>query len=176
MHNVEYKCELRDPGLARAVCRAIRATWIAELAQVDTYFRVGSGRLKRRECEGEETEYIFYERPNRARPKLSHFTIYNQTQALERFGREPLPVWLIVRKTRELWMHGNTRIHLDKVEGLGSFLEFEALVSRDHNLAKCNEAIAELRQAFHPALGEPIDCSYSDLMAQQMDEPTERAG
>lgn len=172
MHNVEFKAELRDLELARAVCRAIRATWIADLEQTDTYYRVTSGRLKRRECPGEETEYIFYDRPNRTRPKLSHFSIYNETQALERFGTAPLPVWLVVKKSRELWMHGNVRIHLDRVEGLGSFLEFEALVSKDHNLARCHDAIAEMRRAFHPALGEPIDRGYSDLLELDRETPS----
>lgn len=170
MHNVEFKAELRDLPLARSICRSLRATRVGVLAQTDTYFRVMSGRLKRRETEGEETEWIFYDRANRTRPKLSHFTLYDEAHAQERFGSSPLPVWLTVRKNRELWLLGNVRIHLDEVEGLGTFLEFEAMVSRDHNLARCHEAIAGLRKAFGPALGEPIDCGYSDLLEQEREQ------
>ncbi len=104
MHNVEFKAELRDLPLARSVCKAIGATFILTLEQTDTYFRVAAGRLKKRECAGEPTEYIFYDRENRARPKLSHFTIYSEAQAVERFGAAPLPVWVVVRKVRELYM------------------------------------------------------------------------
>src|SRR6185503_11027994 len=128
------------------------------------------GRLKKRETEGEPAEWISYERPNRVQAKVSEFTIFSEDQARERFGADPLPVWVVVRKRRELWMHGNTRIHLDEVEGLGTFLEFEAMVSRDHTLADCNKALAELRAHFQPALGELIDCSYSDLIARDQED------
>src|SRR5438874_2908432 len=140
MNNVELKAELRDLAVARAICRAASASFILAFDQTDTYFRIPYGRLKKRDTDGEASEYIFYERPNRAGPKLSQFTIYSEPQALERFGREPLPVWVKVRKHRELWMHANVRIHLDTVEGLGTFLELEALVSRDHSIAQCQDA------------------------------------
>lgn len=170
MHNVELKAELRDPALARTILSAIGATRILAFDQVDTYFRIPHGRLKRRETTGEPVEYIVYERPNRAAPKLSNFTIFTAQQALDRFGYEPLPTWLMVRKHRELWMHGGVRIHLDRVEKLGDFLEFEALVGRTQNMAKCHQAIAMLRERLRPVMGELIDCGYSDLLARELDE------
>lgn len=169
MHNIEYKAELRDIDLARSICRALKAAPIITMEQVDTYYRIPSGRLKKRECAGEPTEYIFYDRPDRTRPKLSHFVIYTEPQALERFGTSPLPVWVTVRKRRELYMHRQVRIHLDTVEGLGQFLEFEAMVSVGFNIAKCHEAVEHLKRAFGPALGEPIACGYSDLLAAEHD-------
>jgi adenylate cyclase class IV len=177
MNNVELKAELRDLPIARATCKAIGASFILAFDQTDTYFRIPHGRLKKRETQDEPAEYIFYERPNRAGPKLSQFTIYTEEAALERFGREPLPVWVTVKKHRELWMRGNVRIHLDKVEGLGTFLEFEALVSRDHSIVQCQEAVADLRARFQPVLGELIDCGYSDLLAsEQESQPIPRPG
>lgn len=164
MHNVEYKAELRDPVMARAACQAIGAAFIITLRQVDTYFRVPSGRLKRRECEGEPTEWIFYDRRDEARPRLSCFTIYSEAMARERFGVAPLPELVVVRKTRDLYLHENVRIHLDEVEGLGRFLEFEALVSPGFPVARCHAAVDQLRATFGPALGEPLSCSYSDLL------------
>lgn len=181
MQNVEYKCELRDIALARTICKRLGASHIGDPAQTDTYYRVPSGRLKKRECPGEPTEYIFYERKNRARAKLSHFTIYSETEATTRFGTEPLPIWVTVSKTRELWMLGNVRIHLDTVRDLGAFLEFEALVSRSQNVRKCHEAVASLRESFDPVLGEAIACGYADLLAGELerrafdDERAERA-
>lgn len=167
MQNVEFKAELRDAGLARAICKALKATWVANLEQKDTYYRVATGRLKRRECVGEPVEYIHYERPNRAAPKISQFTIYTENQARERFGREALPVWVTVRKKRELFVLGHTRIHLDEVEGLGTFIEIEAIVSPHHHVGRCHESIAKLRAALSPAMGEVIDCSYADLAARE---------
>jgi len=173
MHNVEFKAELRDLNLARSLCGVLGARKILDFDQTDTYFRVASGRLKKRETPGEPTEYVYYDRANRATAKLSHFMIYSEEQALERFGREPLPVWVVVRKHRDLWMHGHTRIHLDQVEKLGMFIEFESLVSRDHNITKGHEAVAALREHFSPVIGETIDCSYSDMVARDEDYKAE---
>jgi len=171
MHNVEYKAELRDPVLARSICHAVGATHIITLEQTDTYFRVPHGRLKKREAPGEPTEYIFYDRANRSAPKLSHFSIYTETMAQERFGASPLPVWVVVKKTREVYLLGGVRIHLDAVEGLGRFLEFEALVSPSQNVAVCHAVVADLRQRFAPVLGEAISGGYSDMIAAEAGTP-----
>ncbi len=176
MKNVEYKAELRDPDLARSILRALRATRILEFGQVDTYFRIPDGRLKRRETDDEPPEWIFYHRPNQSGPKVSDFTILDEEHALERFGREPLPVWVVVRKKRDLWMRGSVRIHLDDVEGLGKFLELESLVSRDMPEDKARALLEELRKALGPVLGEPIDRSYSDLLSADQDDAAESRG
>ena len=173
MQNVEFKAELRDPGLARTICRALDgegAQFAGTLQQTDTYCRVPDAKLKKREVPGAPTEYIFYNRPSRSKPKLSSYTIYSEAQAMERFGTTPMPVWVVVRKTRELFVHKGVRIHLDRVEGLGEFIEFEAVVGggggggHDHNLAACHALIDELREAFHPAMGEPIAGGYAELL------------
>ncbi len=169
MHNVELKAELRDITLARAICKSLGASFILAFQQVDTYYRIPQGRLKRRETAGEPAEYIFYERPNRVAPKLSNFTIFSEEQAIERFGREPLPVWTIVRKKRELWMWGAVRIHLDTVEQLGTFIEFESLVSRANSIAQGHDHMTALRKHFAMAMGELIDGSYSDLLTRDID-------
>ncbi len=117
MQNIEFKAELRDPALARMICDSLHAPLAATLEQTDTYFRVPDAKLKKREVVGGDTQFIFYNRPNRSRPKLSSFTLYSEAQALERFGVAPLPVWVIVRKSRDLHFHKGVRIHIDRVEG-----------------------------------------------------------
>lgn len=164
MQNVECKYELRDYSLARSIALATDCTFIATLKQKDTYYRLTTGRLKRRECIGEPPEYIFYDRPNDARPRVSSFMVYSESEAQTRFGSTPLPAWRSVRKVRELFMFENVRIHLDKVEDLGDFLEFEALVSPSHHMSHCHAAVALLRDRFSPALGEPLSVSYVDLL------------
>lgn len=167
MQNVECKYELRDLPLARSIARAIGSTFIGNLKQKDTYYRLTTGRLKRRECIGEPPEYIFYDRSDDSRPRLSSFMIYTQAEAQTRFGSHPLPVWITVLKTRELFMYENVRIHLDTVEDLGTFLEFEALVSPSHHMSQCHSILNILKAKFAPALGEPLSSSYSDLLAQR---------
>src|SRR5690606_34641232 len=123
MRNVEYKAELRDPVLARAICHSLGALHEADLHQTDPYFNVADGRLKRRDTVGDPARYIFYSRPNRIEPRISHYVVYNEAEARERFGASPLPVWVIVRKIRSLYLLENVRIHIDEVHHLGHFLE-----------------------------------------------------
>lgn len=164
MENVEIKAELRDPALARSVCAALGARHIQTMDQTDTYYRVSQGRLKKRETAGEEPEWIYYERADAAAARVSRFTIYNPEQAAQRFGATEPPVWRVVRKRRELWMLGNVRIHLDEVEGLGWFIEFEALVTPGADEGECQRRVQELRRELGPAMGEPVAVGYSDLV------------
>lgn len=166
MRNIEFKAELKDLPLARGICAALGATRVGLLEQTDTYFNVPSGRLKKRECPGEAVEFVAYERADTASARPSEFTIFGEGEFLERFGRLPLPVRCIVRKRRELFLIENVRIHLDEVDGLGTFLEFEAQVGGGHGDDACRARIARLREAFAPALGEPIARGYADLLEQ----------
>jgi adenylate cyclase class IV len=179
MQNVEYKAELRDLSLARTIAAGIGAIQAEILRQTDTYFRVPDAKLKKRETIGHPTEWVFYSRPGQSRPKLSNFTLYPEAMARERFGHGDLPVWVVVKKVRELWSWHGVRIHLDTVEGLagrvdesgrrgpGHFIEFEALVCPERSLAKAHEQVEFLRTAFTPAMGEPLAVGYAELLSQE---------
>jgi adenylate cyclase class IV len=166
--NVEFKAELRDLRLARSIARLSGATCVLTCEQTDTYFSVVRGRLKKREeryLDGtSECEWIFYERPDGPGARTSRYSILSPEEAAERFGALPLPCRVVVRKQREVHMLENVRIHLDVVEDLGSFLEFEAIVSPAHNMGRCKRQVEHLRKRFTPALGEAIAVSYSDLL------------
>lgn len=168
MQNIEFKSELRDRELAEAILLRTGGVRVASLEQSDTYFRIPDGRLKRRQCVDEPVEWIFYHRPNSSAPKLSQFTIYTEREAIERFGANPMPVWLIVNKQRDMWIHGPLRVHLDRVIGLGEFLEIEALVTPKRPEANCRRAVEKLRGILSPALGEPISTGYADLLSQEV--------
>ena len=168
MQNVEFKAELRDPQLARIICGHVGAQHLMTFGQKDTYYRVPSGRMKKREQDGEPVEYILYHRHDRLRPKLSHFTIMTEEVMQERFGQREMPVLCVVEKTRDLWMYRNVRIHLDDVVGLGKFIECEALVSPRQHLGRCHRRIAKLRKKFTPAMGELISCGYAELVQNEV--------
>jgi len=170
MQNVEFKAELRDAGLARDVCRVLDAKHLGLIEQVDTYYKMPDGRLKRRQTPGEQVEWIFYHRPNRTQPKVSTFTILSDRQAVTRWGTLGLRAWVTVRKKRDLWLIDNTRIHLDEVERLGRFIEFESLITERYNLKECQAIVRHLRERFGPSLGEPIASSYCDMMAGEVEE------
>jgi adenylate cyclase class IV len=167
MRNVEFKAEIRDLEAARLTCEVVGAVRAGTLVQVDTYFRTPDGRLKRRETEGQPPEWIFYQRPDQPGPRLSRYTLLTDGQARVRFGSGTLQAWKVVRKRREPWLldsaRSQTRIHLDEVEGLGTFLEIEALVTPGRDLPEACVEVLRLRGAFSPLLGEPIAGSYGEL-------------
>jgi adenylate cyclase, class 2 len=172
MQNIEFKAELRDIEAARQQCRLLGAERQDFLQQRDTYFRMTDGRLKKREVKGRNIQWVYYHRPDRVSPRMSNYTLLTDAQAKRRWGTRSLRPWLVVEKRRELWHLGDVRIHLDDVKHLGTFIEFEALVSRRFNVKACHEAIARLREAFAPLLGEPISVSYSDLAQLQAADTT----
>ena len=172
MQNIEFKAELRNLEAARQQCRLLGAQPGGRLHQRDTYFRMTDGRLKKRETEGQAVQWVYYHRPDRVSPRMSNYTILTDAQAKRRWGTRSLRPWLVVEKTRDLWLLGDVRIHIDEVNDLGAFLEFEALVSRRFGVKACHEAIARLRESFTPLMGEPISASYSDLLHQQMADST----
>jgi adenylate cyclase class IV len=172
MQNIEFKAELRNFEAARHVCKLIGGTRVGEVRQSDTYYRLPEGRLKKRLiADGKASaEWILYHRPDRVSPRMSNYTILTDEQARRRWGTRSLRAWLTVVKIREVWTLGDVRVHIDQVEDLGAFIEFEAVVSRKFDVKKCHAAIAELRERFGPLLGEPISRSYSDLMQQLLAE------
>ncbi len=169
VQNVEYKCELRDPALGKIILSRMGARFITAMKQRDTYFKINDGRLKKRESADEPTEFVFYHRQDRIKPKLSHFQIYGEEEAAAKFGPQPLPVWMVIEKTREVWMFEGIHIHVDTVEGLGSFIELQALVTPWQHVGKCHEVIGQLRARLTPALGESIATGYCDMMAGEIE-------
>jgi adenylate cyclase class IV len=171
MQSVEWKAEVRVASMVRALVRRLGALRVGEVVHTDTYFRVVDGTLLRRETDDEEAglEYIHYLRPPEVRPRRTRFTLYSEEQALERFGVRPLPVWVVVEKRREIWVHDGVRVHLDDVTDLGRFVELEALVTQGRSIASCEEKIARLRALIAPFVGEPVARGYAELLALELE-------
>ncbi|MBY0309295.1 MAG: CYTH domain-containing protein [Phycisphaerales bacterium] len=110
---------------------------------------------------------MFYHRENAPRARASRFTIYSEDQARAHFGPSELPVWVRVVKARDVYMHSGVRIHLDQVEGLGTFIEFEALVTPQFPEHACHQAVELLKQALTPIMGELLSHSYCDMAAAE---------
>jgi len=163
MRSVEIKHELRDPELAIACLRKLRAINVGTTFQVDSCYRLSSGRLIKRVIEGEPTEWIAYHRDDSPVARVCRFKVYSENEAQNRFGTRDMPVWAQVRKRRELWITGSVRVHVDMVDRIGWFIELEALVSPRQNAGQCRQLIESLRNQMRIALGEAISVSYSDL-------------
>ena len=167
MRNLEWKGRLRDPAGAERVCGEIGARFVAELEQRDTYYEVPNGRMKRRECAGRPTEWIEYFRPDETRVRASDYRLLDPREAARRHPLASLAVRAVVEKRRRLYLHGEVRIHLDRVAGLGDCFELEALVNEHQDEASARRALDALLAAFEPVLGDPLAGSYSDLLSER---------
>lgn len=139
------------------------------IEQHDTYFNCPNGRLKLRQIKGQTAQLIFYRRPDSRAPKLSEYTITavpDPDQILAILAGA-LGILATVVKTRTLFMVGQTRIHLDSVEGLGSFVELE-VVLKDSQSADEGHAIArKLMGLLGISEGDLLAGSYADLMNER---------
>lgn len=157
--NLEIK--IRVPSLTplRIALRRLRARKIGLLRQRDTYFALGHARIKLREENG-KAELIAYVRPSRRGARSSRYEVLPVSKpALWKKAWLPLRV---VVKTRELWRFRHTRVHLDRVRGLGTFLELEtemAGLSPAQGTSELNLILA----AFHLSPHAGLAGSYSDL-------------
>ena len=104
----------------------------AVLRQADHYFHVPRGYLKLRIVAGGVSELIFYERPRRPGARESRYLKWPAPDpvAALRLLTAALGVETVVRKTREVYLVDGARIHLDRVAGLGTFVEIEVLIER----------------------------------------------
>ncbi len=131
--NVEIKAHIASVDSLAAVLANFADEGPISIAQDDTFFRCANGRLKLRTFDAAHGELIFYRRADSFGPKESTYTIAPTstpdalrealTLALGQLGR--------VRKARTLFVVGRTRVHLDRVEGLGEFLELEVMLADD---------------------------------------------
>lgn len=121
--NVEIKATLkdRDAALARAARLADSAP--ETIHQEDIFFRCEGARLKLRIFDANHGELIRYRREDRLEARRSTYSIARTSdpQVLLDILTPTLGVVAIVRKTRTLYLAGQTRIHIDQVEDWGIF-------------------------------------------------------
>ena len=146
MENVEIKARCADLAAMARAAAAAGAVLESNIGQVDTYFNVASGRLKLRQADGVDQALIFYRRSDDSAPKLSRYelVVIAPGQQIGVMLDRALGVRTVVRKRRQLWRLENIRIHLDEVEGLGSFIEFEVQVLPGRDVAGCRAQAAAL--------------------------------
>lgn len=136
------------------------------LVQRDTYFEVPSGRLKLREESAAAPHLISYRRPDESAQRESRYRIVEVGQAEELIATlgDSLGIEVVVEKKRQLFLWQEVRIHLDLVESLGSFIEFEAIVPAGSDLSRERQKVEALRGEFGLADGDLVAGSYSDLI------------
>lgn len=161
--NLEFKAPHRDLAQARACARALGARPEAVLQQTDHYYQAPSGRLKLRVVPAAPAQLIGYARPE-AEVRYSRFRIVEvaDAAALDALLADTLGRRVSVIKTREWWSWRECRLHLDEVQQLGAFVEFEVLSAGDR--ADDAGRLAALLAAFGYTATDGIAGSYVDLL------------
>jgi adenylate cyclase class IV len=171
--NVETKARHDDLAALARTLAAAGASHEGRLDQVDTYFLAEDGaRLKlraqdHRRLDGRvvsSAELIRYERPDEPGARVSSYecTPVGDAGACRAELASQLGVRGEVAKQRELWLIGATRVHLDRVEGLGSFLELETIFEGDAEAAARHEH-EEMLELLGVSPDSAIAGSYIDL-------------
>src|SRR3954469_8092567 len=145
--NVELKARDPDPARSLARARALGAEDHGDLRQRDTYFAAPRGRLKLREQDPGGAELIAYERPDAAQARESRYRIapVPDPDALRDALAASLGVTVVVDKRRRLLLWEGVRIHLDRVDGLGDFVELEGVAPAASDLSAEGARVARLR-------------------------------
>jgi predicted adenylyl cyclase CyaB len=164
MRNIELKAHLGVLSDAENICSTIGAHFEQDIHQIDTYFVVPNGRLKLRECSPGNNELIHYHRADVADTKASEYSIVLVETTIKEQLTQALGQLIVVDKVRALWLWQNVRLHLDTVEGLGTFIEFEAVLSDEYDDADGHEKLSWLQEQFGIQPEHIIDVSYSDLV------------
>jgi adenylate cyclase class IV len=136
------------------------------IEQDDTFFAVAMGRLKLREFADGSAELIHYHRGDglEARPSDYVRVPVADAAALREALARGIGVLGRVRKHRLLLRMGQTRLHLDRVEGLGDFVELEVVLragqSDDEGRAIAEGWMQRLGLQHAPRLGG----AYMDML------------
>jgi adenylate cyclase class 2 len=155
-----------DPRHSLEACEALGVEAKGVLTQQDIYFNVPHGRLKLRREKSAAPHLIAYERSSDPSQRESRYRIVEvgDDQQLEAALSGTLGVIAVVTKARRLFVSEDVRIHLDHVDGLGSFIELEAVAATEAvDLAGYETQLNALRQAFRISDANLIGESYCDL-------------
>ncbi len=173
--NLELKIQCPPEALdaMRSMLESRDSSPIQRLHQIDTYLRVERGRLKLREFRGqgepgpvERAELIAYARPTDGGSRWSSYQVIpiaaGAAAALLAGLLMTHDRLVVVDKIRLVALIGQTRVHLDRVAGLGSFVELETVIttqSETEAAAEHESVISLLGLADYPSIAG----SYSDL-------------
>jgi adenylate cyclase class 2 len=166
MLNVELKARCQDLGRLRETCISLGAEGQEPDRQLDTYFKVPHGRLKFRESLLSGAELIFYIRADVVGARESHYETcpVEAADGMKAVLEKALGVRAVVVKRREVFVIGAVRIHLDKVQDLGTFVELEGIVDDPAELTEVADEVQRLGQALGVEDRSLIKESYADLI------------
>lgn len=177
MKNIEIKVQIKDIEVLLPALKRLGVRKIGVIHQTDTYYKIAKGRLKvREERNASAAELIYYHRPNAARARVSAYCIVRVPSAsvyqLKNILVDALGICTKVRKVRTLYLWRQTRIHIDRVEKLGMFLEVETPM-HSRSRANAQKEYSHVYRSLALHTYSPIPTSYADLSLNPYRQPKE---
>jgi len=172
--NIEIKAVVRDFAALQQRAAALSDTPVEVIPQEDIFFVTAKGRLKLRLLAPGRAQLVYYERPDQGGPKRSNYHIFttDNPEDLKTALSLALGVRGVVRKTRSLYMIGQTRLHLDEVEGLGNFMELEVVLRPGQSDADGRVIAGDLMAKLGILSADLVEGAYIDLLEKlRMDRP-----
>ena len=168
--NVEIKARARNLAQQARLAERLADGGSRKLVQEDTFFRVTTGRLKLRVFEDGTGELIQYDRADSIQPAESRYirSSIEDPNALKNLLARALGIAAAVRKTRTVYVRGNVRIHLDRVEGLGEFIELEVVLGEADNLDAGVAMAEEWMEKLEIAEADLVAEAYVDLQKRTL--------
>lgn len=181
IHNIDTKAKIKNLQEKEQLVKEI-GEFQYEETQVDTYFKVKKGKLKIRESP-HEASLILYDRPTKKiretnilifgatfNPASAKSLTTGEITNLKNILMKVLDVKVIITKKRKIYftkslsIPGELRIHIDNVNDLGKFIEFEIQTTEKKEGKKLIRNLLERCKISEDAL---IEDSYSDLLKKR---------
>ena len=165
MRNIEVKVRVDDLEPVRVAALALGAEDHGTLVQVDQFFTPTQGRLKLR-TEGTRSTLIAYDRPDASEARGSEYVLaeVSDPDGLSEALVAAVGRGVEVRKARHFLVHGHTRIHLDTVERLGTFVELETVVGDGLSDEAGTLELGTLRSRLGLDAAQVVPVAYADLI------------
>ena len=167
--NFEFKARVGNPDDFEKKLLVLQPAFRGEDHQTDTYFNIKDGRLKLREG-NIENSLIHYERQDCLGAKQSSVILYryNPDQALKNILIRTLGIKVVVEKVRRIYFIENVKFHFDRVKGLGTFIEVEAIDETGSiGLEKLKIQCNHYASYFSLKDEDYLDKSYSDMLLEK---------
>jgi predicted adenylyl cyclase CyaB len=168
--NIEIKARAHHFEDIKSRAEKLSDSPVQMIPQEDTFFNTPQGRLKLRTL-ADHSQLIYYTRPDQEGPKRSdyHITRSNDPENLKRVLELAYGIRGVVRKTRYLYLVGQTRIHLDDVDRLGQFMELEVVMEDGQSDSEGQKIAEDLMSALGVERVDLIDGAYMDLLEAPTD-------
>jgi len=170
--NIEIKARIDSVERLLPLARRVSGRSPLTIEQDDSFFCVPHGRLKLRQFADGSAELIHYRRPDSGDAKASDYVrvAVPDAAALHEALARGCGLLGRVRKTRLLLVVEadgfSTRIHLDRVQDLGDFMELEVVLKSDQADSEGTEVAEALMTRLGLADAPRLAGSYLDLMAR----------